>query len=191
MNKKTVSMTAIILTFGLVFLYLVLGLYRYDNLNQTPVKINRITGETWLLSDAGVWMNHNAIEEQKKANEEADVKMKDIPKISLIPLIENLDIYPTDSQSVKARKVQNNIIYVGEGATATIDAAVQKLDIWWDNYNIDTIRITINGRDLGASETTIDGNYFYSNVEFNSGVNQIVIQTSRGTYKYFVKYDDI
>lgn len=196
MNKKSIGITIFLALCMIAFLFFHYGIYRYDKLNQkTPIRINRFTGETWLLNDNGVWMNkddiskmHEEEENLKQLAREEEIKKKDVPTVSLIPLIENVNTSDTDSQYDEIRKVLLEVIDINEGQTVIINTPVQKVNIWWKNYDKDTIKITINGHEVGNNESTLEGNYFYPQVKFNSGENEFELQTSRGTYKYFVNY---
>jgi hypothetical protein len=169
------------------FLYFHYGIYQYDKLNQkTPIRINRLTGETSLLSDDGVWMNKNDISKQHQLELEEELKKNDVPTVSLIAFIPDADIPSTGSKydRVRARKE----IEVTKGQSVTIDTAIQNVDIWWKNFDKDAIKITFNGHDLDSSDSSLEGNYFYPQLTFNTGENQIVVKTSRGTYKYTIIY---
>lgn len=187
-----------------IILYLHYGIYSYDKLNQkTPIRINRFTGETWLLGDDGIWRNNAEIELQKKEAEEASIRQeqeaneaelrkKDVPVVYYlkrqdeIPEVKKTKTYSTRLDALNAYEAARSEIELD--GSINVDMEVNDFEIHWANFDKDELRVTLNGEKLTQYDldTTV-GVYTFKDLSFLHGDNVIEITTSLGKYKYYVK----
>lgn len=190
MKKNLVYvLISIVIVIALYFHY---GIYKYDKLDQkTPVRINRFTGQTWLLNDEGVWLNKKDIAAQAKAAadkaeqqtrliKEQEIKAKDVPLVVLSSKKENFK--PTGS---KYDSIRGSILLtLDQDHTSYIDNPIQLMVVTWENWSKDSMVVTVN--DSEVTDVDLGKENFIYSVTFHDGKNNVSVKTSTATYSYDV-----